>query len=320
MIDLHLHLDGSLSPELVEDLARAQGLDFPGGKEALSAPTDCQSLNEYLRCFDLPVNVLQSGDALERAAFDLGRRLAAQGLIYAEVRFAPQLHTRRGLTQYQAAEAVVRGLELACRESGGFSAQTILCCMRGGGEEENLLTLRTAQKLLGNGVCAVDLAGAEALYPTWQYKELFRQAAKWGLPFTIHAGEADGPQSVWDALSFGAARIGHGVRCVEDPRLVETLAERQIPLELCFTSNLQTKAVRSKEEFPLRRLLARGIPVTLNTDNMTVSGVTLAGEYRLLESIGLTGEEKRRLLQNAAKAAFLPEAEKQRLLSLLSNC
>lgn len=315
MIDLHLHLDGSLSPELVKDLAREQGLDFPGGREALSAPEDCKSLNEYLACFDWPVKVLQSGEALERAAAGLVTRLAVQGLFYAEIRFAPQLHTQRGLTQQMAVEAVKRGIASAEKESGTFRAQIILCCMRGAEDEKNLETLKTAAHFLGDGVCALDLAGAEALYPTLLYGDLFRRAASEGIPFTIHAGEADGPKSVRQALAFGARRIGHGVRSVEDPKLLELLAEKEIPLELCFTSNLQTKAVRNEKEFPLCRLLGMGIPVTLNTDNMTVSNVTLPEEYKKLERLGLTKAEKAALVRNAAKAAFLPKEEKEKLLS-----
>lgn len=318
MIDLHLHLDGSLSPALVLELAREQKLDFPCKTEEeaaslLSVPADCRSLNDYLSCFDWPVKVLQNSEALEAASYDLGSRLAAQGLLYAEIRFAPQQHTTKGLTQKQAVKAVCRGLKRAEKESGVFRAQTILCCMRGGGDEENRETVRTAQHFLGDGVCAADLAGAEALYPTGDYRELFQYAAGLGVPFTIHAGEAAGAESIREAFSFGARRIGHGVRCTEDHELMDQLVERGIPLELCPTSNLQTKAVKKLEEFPLRAFLQKGIRATLNTDNMTVSGVTLAGEYRLVESLGLTEAEKETLLRNGVEAAFLPPEEKRRL-------
>ncbi len=252
---------------------------------------------------------------MERASYELGRRLAAQGLLYAEIRFAPQLHTRKGLTQRQAVQAVCSGLKKAGEAGdGSFFAQTILCCMRGAEDEENRETVRAAGQLWGMGVCALDLAGAEGLYPTENYRELFRYAASLDIPFTIHAGEAAGPQSIRAALSFGAKRVGHGVRCVEDPLLPRILAEQGVPLELCPTSNLQTKAVKSLEAFPLRSLLKQGVCVTLNTDNMTVSGVTLDGEYRLMERLGLTREEKAVLLRNGAEAAFLPREEKRTLL------
>ncbi len=324
MIDLHLHLDGSLSPVLALRLAREQGMDFPcdtpeDAEAFLSVPAGCRSLNDYLACFDWPVRILQNAEALERSAYDLAYRLAAQGLIYAEIRFAPQLHTQKGLTQVQAVEAVRRGLKLACREKRDFSAQAILCCMRGGGDGENRETLEICRRFLGEGVCAADLAGAEALYPTEGYRALFQYARDLELPFTIHAGEAAGPESVWAALSFGARRIGHGVHCIEDEKLVQELAARKIPLELCYTSNLQTKAVNSVSAFPLRKLLQSGVRATLNTDNMTVSGTTLAGEYRLMEQRGMTKEEKRVLLRNAVEAAFLPEEEKRFLREKLEE-
>lgn len=309
MIDLHLHLDGSLPPGLVMELAREQGAALPEGLEkALRAPEDCASLNEYLRCFDLPLALLQNAEALEKAAYTLCVELRRQGLLYAEIRFAPQLHTRKGLSQSQAAEAVGRGIARS-----KFPAQAILCCMRGGEGRANQETLEAAAKALGAGVCACDLAGAEALYPTKGYEGLFAHARSLGLPFTIHAGEAAGPQSVWDALEMGARRIGHGVRAGEDPALLEELAARQTPLELCLTSNLQTKAVPGPQAFPLREYLGRGVCCTVNTDNMTVSGTTLQEEYQKLASLGVARQEMAALLQNACKAAFLPEERRRAL-------
>ncbi len=310
MIDLHLHLDGSLSPRLVMELAKEQALAFPAKTEEqaralLSAPESCQSLNEYLSRFDWPMKVLQSADALTRAAADLAARLKEQGLLYVEVRFAPQLHTQRGLSQAQAVEAVLAGLRTV-----ELPSQLILCCMRGKEEEANLETLRVCARFLGDGVCAADLAGAEALYPTSLYQGLFQRATELHVPFTLHSGEADGPQSVWAALSFGAARIGHGVRCTQDSGLIRELAARQIPLELCYTSNLQTKAVSGPAAFPLRKLLQAGVRATINTDNMTVSGTTLRQEWKKLSP---TPEEEAALLKNSVDAAFLPPEKKRAL-------
>lgn len=312
MIDLHLHLDGSLSPQLARELAEMDQVPLPEPVEAaLRAPENCQSLNDYLNCFELPVALLQTAQALTYAAHSLCCRLADQGLLYAEIRFAPQLHTRLGLSQYRAVEAVCLGLVQARRERPWFRAQAILCCMRGAEPDVNRLTIQLARDLLGKGVCAADLAGAEALYPTQGYEELFAMAGELGVPFTIHAGEAAGPESIRAALSFGARRIGHGVRAMEDPALVLELAARQIPLELCFTSNLQTKAVAGAEAFPLREFLRRGLAVTINTDNMTVSGTTLQREYQKLL---VTPEEVDLLLENAVKAAFLDSKGKRALL------
>lgn len=309
MIDLHLHLDGSLSAALVRELAQAQRYPLPDDLEkALAAPEDCADLNEYLRCFDLPLALLQSAGSLEQAAYTLCTGLREQGLLYAEVRFAPQLHTNAGLTQRQAVEAVCKG---AARS--GFPAQIILCCMRGGADPANRETIDTAANYLGHGVCACDLAGAEALYPTTQYQGLFAYARSLQIPFTLHAGEADGPASIRAALEMGAARIGHGVRAGEDPALLELLSARQIPLELCCTSNLQTKAVPTLQAFPLRSYLHRGLCCTVNTDNTTVSRTTLRAEYTKLQAQGLTREETKTLLLNACRSAFLPEAERTQL-------
>lgn len=316
MIDLHLHLDGSLSPRLVAQLAQSQCIPLPAGdlEAALSAPADCQNLNQYLRCFDLPVAVLQSAQGLTLAVQELTSRLKEQGLLYAELRFAPSQHTRRGLTQRQVVEAALAGLPMPeAGEDWQFSCQLILCCMRGGDEPANWETIETAAQFLGKGVCGVDLAGAEALYPTQDYQGLFAHARSLGIPITLHAGEAAGPESIWQALKMGASRIGHGVRAGEDPALLKELSRRHIPLELCPNSNLQTKAVPGLDHFPVREYLRQGIAATINTDNMTVSRTTLRQEFGLLRSLGLTSQECAMLLRNSVKASFLPPREKEAL-------
>ncbi len=316
MIDLHLHLDGSLTPDQVIALAKLQGVPLPTEDRTqlealLSVPTDCQSLNDYLRCFDLPVSVLQSGEGISLAVEGLVCRLREQGLLYGEIRFAPQLHCTRGLTQHQVVEAALSGLRRGMKKASGISCQLILCCMRGGEEAANEETVNTAAYFLGNGVCALDLAGAEALYPVELYRSLFSRAVSLQMPFTIHAGEAAGPESVWNALEMGASRIGHGVRSREEEDLLVKLAETKIPLELCPTSNVQTKAVSGFPDFPLRDYMRRGLVVTLNTDNMTVSSTTLQEEYRRLS---ITKEESRVLLRNSVEAAFLSRKGKEELL------
>lgn len=273
-IDLHLHLDGSLSAETILKLAGREHAKLPadtpeGLHPYLTVKIDCGSLNEYLKCFDIPLAVLRTAENLELAAYELGVRLSKKGISYGEIRFAPQLHCQNGLTQEEAVRAVLAGLDRASIESRlgkrekGIGLRSILCCMRGVGlHEANLETIRVASRYLGMGVVAVDLAGAEALYPTSDYEEEFRYARSLGVPFTIHAGEAAGPESIWKALEFGALRIGHGVRAAEDERLMEELIRRGTVLEMCPTSNLQTKAVRSLSEYPLRTYLDRGIKVT----------------------------------------------------------
>lgn len=304
-IDLHLHLDGSLTPAYVISQAKKQGLDLPVWEEKelvkyMTAPADCRDLNEYLEKFDLPCSVMQTEDALTEAVRDVCRQMEAQGMKYVEIRFAPQLHTKKGLTQRQVTEAAIKGLP----EGKGLEAKLILCCMRmENNEKENMETIRMAEAYLGKGVAAADLAGAEAIFPTKSFEPVFRMARDAGVPFTIHAGEADGPKSIWTALKFGAKRIGHGVRCLEDETLVEYLREHRIPLEVCPTSNFQTKAV--KGEYPLKKMLEKGLCVTLNTDNTTVSGTTLEKEFEVARTrLGVTEEELEILKANAEKARF----------------
>lgn len=325
MIDLHLHFDGSLLPRTVLELAQEQNIALPASdpdelKLFLCAPSDCGSLNEYLGKFDLPLLVLQTKEAVRKAMYVLTSSLKEQGLLYAEIRFAPQLHTKKGMTQEETVKAAIQGMQEALAGSF-FKAKLILCCMRGAdNREENLLTVRTAAAFLGRGVAAVDLAGAEALFPTEGFAEVFALAKELGVPYTIHAGEADGPESIWAALRMGASRIGHGVRACEDKELMEVLRERQIPLEMCPSSNVQTKAVPSFEEHPVLDYLRRGLLVTVNTDNMTVSDTTEEREYRLLsQRLGMMKEEHKKLLLNAADAAFLTAEERWRIKDVISR-
>ena len=227
LIDLHIHLDGSLSLASARALADMQGIALPEDDETLlrmlRVSDNCQSLNEYLEKFALPLTLLQTAEAIGEAAFRLCRELAEQGLAYAEIRFAPQLHCERGLTQDAVVEAAIRGMK-----KSGFYASLILCCMRGGDNlQKNLLTVEVASRFLGKGVCAVDLAGAEALFPNENFIDVIEYAKSLSLPMTLHAGEALGSESVSSAIELGADRIGHGVRSIENPELLQILSQIQ---------------------------------------------------------------------------------------------
>lgn len=304
-IDLHLHLDGSLSLDNVKQLAAMQKITIPSDDHAvlemIQVGSDCKDLNEYLDKFDFPCSLLQTQSAISSAVCRLAEELKAQGLIYAEIRFAPQKHTELGLSQDQVVEAAINGLR-----GSDFRAGLILCCMRGNDNHaENMETVRVAKEYLGKGVCAVDLAGAEALYPTSDFEDLFVLASELGVPYTIHAGEAAGPASIEKALDFGARRLGHGVRAVEDDRLEKRLAEEGVVLELCPTSNLNTCIFRCMEEYPLPALLEAGLRVTINTDNMTVSGVTLQSEFqKVIDTFNLSEVQLKKLVYNASDASF----------------
>lgn len=315
LIDLHLHLDGSISVPMARRLAALDGRvlsedDAALGKR-LGVTADCRDLNEYLAKFDFTAELLETREQLSECMYLLQEELADLGYLYAEIRFAPQRHGARGLTQREAVEAVLEGLGRSCFEAG-----VILCCMRGDDTREaNLETVRLAAEYLGQGVVALDLAGAEALFPTADYADVFALARELGVPFTIHAGEADGPESVYAALGFGAQRIGHGIRAIEDDALVERLAREGIALEMCPTSELQTSAIDDYAKFPLMSLLERGVCVTVNSDNMGVSVTDVRRELLLLAGIfGLTNDDIHLLLVNAARSAFASDALKEELV------
>lgn len=322
MIDLHLHLDGSLPIKTVLKLAKLQNIALPGEDEAtlrkyLAVSPSAKSLNDYLRCFDLPLMLLQSCEAVKIALYELICELKEQGIIYSEIRFAPQLHTKCGCTQREIIEAAITGLDKA-QKNFNTKSNLILCAMRGGSEEDNLLTVSLAAEYLGNGVCAVDLAGAEALYKTELYRNVFSLAARLCVPFTIHAGEADGVQSVKTAIEFGARRIGHGVAAVDDDELLDEIKRKNISIECCLTSNLQTKAVSKLENHPIKDFLRLGINATINTDNMTVSDITVEKELSLLSDIAPEISRKT-LMRNAVNAAFLSDNERKELMRRMSS-
>lgn len=312
LIELHLHLDGSLRPETVWELAKEQNIKLPANtvdevRDQMQVPEDCRTLEEYLTRFDLPLLVLQTREALERAAFELTEDLAKEGVTYAEIRFAPQLSIKGGMTQEQAVEAAIEGVKRGMEQYPSIRVGLILCCMRGEDNEEwNLQTVEAAKKYLGDVVCAVDIAGAESLYPTERFAPVFEKVREYGLPATIHAGEAAGPESMKTALAFGAKRIGHGVAAVEDPELVRRLIEEQITLEVCVTSNYQTKVVPSIEAHPIRRLFNAGVRVTVNSDNRTVSNTNVRKELDILRNVfGFKEQEIEKMEEYAWEARFL---------------
>lgn len=322
MIDLHLHFDGSLPVGTVIKLAEKQGIELPANNKEelapyLQAPADCRDLNDYLSRFDLPLKVLQTREALTEAMEDVVEELYEEGLLYAEIRFAPQFHTKKGLTQRQVVDAVLEGMAqgLKKHEPPSLETRLILCCMRGADNEEaNLETITIGSEMIGRSrVAAVDLAGAEGIYFTGDYARLFELAKEKKVPYTIHAGEADGPESVKAAIRMGTRRIGHGVRAIEDAKTVEEVREKGITLECCLTSNIQTRAFLSPEDHPLLPLLRSGVKVTVNTDNKTVSNTTIDREFRILKECGMTEEEKQEMLLNSVGAAFLSSEEKEKL-------
>lgn len=319
MIDLHLHLDGSLNPKNILTMAKMSDIELPFTDEniirtRLMVEPDCRNLGEYLEKFDLPLQLLQTAECLEYAVYELMRDLKEQGLCYAEIRYAPQLHLQKGLSQKEVVEAAIRGRDKGIQDFG-MNANLILCCMRGDqNHSANVETILVAEQYLSKGVCAVDLAGNEAAYPTRLFQDIFHLAKEKKVPIIIHAGEAAGPDSVWEALDFGAVRIGHGIHSAQDSQLMEILKEKKICLEMCFSSNLQTKTVDSFKDYPILQFLEHGMLVTLNTDNLTVSDTTLKEEYKLVqETFSLSIDSMKAIALNSADAAFVSDKEKNLL-------
>ena len=325
LIDLHVHLDGSIPLPAAAQLAAEAGLDLSLAElqEKMQVPAHCQDLNQYLATFELPLKLMQSAQGIRTIAKAFHEQLDAEGILYAEPRFAPGSLTAGGLYQQEVLEAALAGRADFYAEHPQSALHTayIICAMRGTGEalkHKNEESIELAAAYLGNGVVAADLAGAEALFATENFSSLFAEAQRKNVPFTIHAGEAAGPESIKAALRLGAQRIGHGVRSLEDAGVIQDLKATKVALEICPTSNLQTRIFESIERFPLEQLLDAGLTVTINTDNMTVSNTTLSHEFELLQQhCGLDKNTARELAENAARAVFSDSSEKDRLLAHL---
>ena len=322
MIDLHLHLDGSLSEEDFLYLSKKDniplGKDFP---KNIYVQKNCKSLEEYLERFDLPLKLLQTAENLEYATYSLASRLFRAGYLYAEIRYAPLLHLQGGLTMDEVVQATIRGAKKAMAETfgNGFFVNLILCCMRHASEELNLQTVEMANKYRNERVVAVDLAGAEKLHPSPYFKKVFDKAKEYGLNITIHAGEATGSEEIMAALDNGAMRIGHGVHLSLDDETVKRVKEHNILFEFCPTSNLQTKSLPNYEAVPLREFMNRGIAVCINADNMTVSNVSAISEMKqMVKTFKLTKNEVYDLYDVAIKHSFASENEKIRLKEVLN--
>ena len=271
-VELHCHLDGSLNIDFVDRMLRKQGIIIERTEleEKLKVKPDCTSLTEYLEKFDLPLQCLQTKEGLEQAAYELVMDAAKDNVAYLEVRFAPMLSTEKGLTCTEVIDSVVRGLKKGERESGTY-AYAIVCAMRHHSLEQNLEMLQAAKPFVGKGVCALDLAGDESGFPTNLFRELFLQAKEWKIPFTIHSGECGSVDNIREAIALGAKRLGHGIALEKSPELRQLCKEKGIGIEMCPTSNLQTKAVEDFNSYPLKQFLEEGLLVSVHTDNRTVS-------------------------------------------------
>lgn len=329
-IDLHLHLDGSFRTATIWELAMQQGVEMPAEspeefEEWMKKCSYSGSVNEFLQMFDVTTKVMQDKESLARITKELIEDLAKQGLVYAEIRFAPQLHTNKGLSQKEAIEAVLEGRRQGMQENPSIKIGIILCMMCVGPEtvnwDANMETATIAHEYLDKGIVCVDLAGAEGIVPLSNFAELFKKARELNTPVICHAGDSQDWVTVKDAIEMGAQRIGHGHHVYENPQLSRYIAEHNIPLEICPTSNVQCQTRQSYELHPAWNLYSIGVPVTINTDNMTMSRTTLDDEYdHCLNDMGFEYEDLILMNINSCKYSFLPEEDKKIIISKLEKC
>ena len=318
--ELHCHLDGSVRPATLLELARDAGVAMPRGDARslgeFMTVRDARNLEDYLARFEVTLSVMQRTDALERIAFELAEDAHRDGVMYLETRFAPVLNVREGLAVEDVVAAVVKGLARAERQYG-IVARVIVTALRNLDPGVSLEMAKLATAFHGRGVVGFDLAGPEAGFPASQHARAFAFARGHDLPCTCHAGEGDGADSVREAVqSCCAHRVGHGTRLHEDRALMDYVNERRIPIEICLTSNVQTHAAPSYADHPFRQYFDAGIKVVLNTDNRLMSATSLTDEFvHAAQELRFDFPELTRVALNGFESAFLPDAERQRLLA-----
>ncbi len=309
-IELHLHLDGSIRPSTISELLQ---INIEEAKNLMIVSNNNSTLKEYLEKFDIPLKVLQTKENLTRVAKELVEDLLKDNVIYAEIRFAPNKHTKNNLSLDEVITAVLTGLK-----SNLLKTNLILCMMREDSFEDNLKVINIAKKYLNKGVVAIDLAGNEALYPINNYEKLFAIAKQEHIPYTIHAGEADGPTSIKNAIKMHPKRIGHGIRAIEDLDTINLIKNENITLEICPKSNLDTNIFSKLEDMPIKKLYDLGLNITINTDNRTVSNINLTETYKILKNtFKFNDKDFLKMNTTAILNSFLSENEKKELLNKL---
>lgn len=318
--DLHCHLDGSVRVETILELAEKNGIRLPaddaeGLRNIVVAGELCRNLVDYLKAFDVTLSVMQNVESLSRIAFELVEDCAKENIRYIEVRYSPILHTRNGLRMTEIVDAVNDGLAAGERQ---FNVRTgvIICGMRNINPETSYRLAELAIAYKNRGVVAFDLAGAEEDYPAKKHQDAFFLILRNNVNCTLHAGESYGPESIHQAVHYcGAHRIGHGTRLKEDGDLLNYVNDHRIPLEICLTSNVQTRVTSEFTEHPLRFYYDYGLRTTVNTDNRLVSDTTISRElYLAHKHLGFSLEEIVDLIIFGFKSAFLPYRVKVKLL------
>lgn len=311
-IELHCHLDGSLSREFLQTrLGRVVS------EEELSVTQDCKSLAEYLKKFELPGICLKDEKGISEAGYDVLRTMSSENVCYAEIRFAPLLSVTNTMKTEQVIESLLKGLKRG-REEFGIDYNVITCAMRHHSEEENYKMIKAARSFLGEGVCAADLAGAEAQYPMSEFMGLFQKVKALDMPFTIHAGECGSVSNICDAVKAGAKRIGHGIAMKGNPIVQTELREARVGIEMCPISNWQTKSITNIGDYPIKEFLNAGLLVTVNTDNRTVSDTSITKEIEYIQNLyNICDEEIVQMMKNAIEVSFANDDIKNKLCRLI---
>lgn len=318
-IELHCHLDGSLRPETIIDIAKKEKIKIPYTEineiqKEITAPAECKSLDEYLKAFTIPNLVMQSKDSLRRIAFELYEDAAKENVKYMEVRFAPLLHIQRGLEVEEIIESVLDGIK-AAEENFNIKGNVILSCMRTMTVDKAFEVVEEGKKFLGKGVVGIDLCASESKGFCETFVEPIKLAREYGYRVTIHAGETGIGKNVLEAVELlGAERIGHGVYIKDCKEAYKIVKEKGITLEMCPTSNVQTKAVDNFSEHPMYDFYKDGIKVTLNTDNRTVSNTDMTKECSILmDKMNITYGDYKQIYYNSIEACFADTDIKEEL-------
>lgn len=322
-IELHCHLDGSVRPETIIDIAKEENIGIPSKdkniiKGLMIAPWECDSLCEYLERFDLPISIMQSKKSLERIAFELLEDASKENVKYIEVRFAPVLHTKKGLTIEEVIESVVKGIKMA-EVKFDIKGNVILSCMRNMSSDVAKEVIEKGRKFLQKGVVAVDLCANEDDGFCEKFIEPIKIARDYGYKVTIHAGETGIGENVFKAIELlKAERIGHGVFIKDSSKAYELVKDKNITLEICVVSNIQTKAIKNFKDHPIHKFYKDGIKVTINTDNRTVSNTNLTNEIDILvKEFDMNYEDYKNIYLNSVNAAFTDEETKEKLKSYI---
>ena len=305
-IELHIHLDCSLSYETVKRLRPDTTIDDFNNN--FKASKSCSSLKQYIKCADNAISLMQSKESLELVMEDFFNQLIEDNVIYCEIRFAPLLHTEEGLNSREVLNIICNSMNILSKESGVITG-LILCTLRHYSKEQSMETVKLVEEFKGKGVLGFDIAADEAGYPLDNHIDAFKYAMQNDINCTAHAGEAKGPESIWETIDkLKVKRIGHGVKCIKDPKLVKVLSENNYHLEVCVSSNIKTKTFNKIEDHPITQINKSSISMSINTDGRTISDTDLTNEYELIsKKFGWSIEEFKKCNLEAIKHAFISD-------------